>query len=83
MLHNFVNVFLWDKIKIGPFQAYDTIHRFEYLQKQNNNIINRISKVEDLLSGGVVDIMGGETLNNKKTTTKQGRQYNEEFLMIF
>lgn len=65
-------------------QAYDTIHRFENLHKQNNNIINRISKVEDLLSGGVAEIMGGETLNNKRVAAKQGsndafRLSDEEF----
>ena len=53
-------------------QAYDTVHRFESLHKQNNKIINRISKVEDLLSGGGAEIMGGATLNNKRATTKNG-----------
>ena len=32
------------------FQAYETIHRFENLQKQNNTIIHRISHVEDMLA---------------------------------
>ena len=32
------------------FQAYETIHRFENLQRQNNTIIHRISRVEDMLA---------------------------------
>ena len=44
-------------------QAYDTIHRFENLQRQNNSIIHRLSRVEERLAGTQ---HAGDLLNNRR-----------------
>ena len=48
---------------IANVQAYDTIHRFENLQRQNNSIIHRLSRVEERLAGTQ---HAGDLLNNRR-----------------
>ena len=48
---------------IANVQAYDTIHRFENLQRQNNSIIHWLSRVEERLAGSQP---AGDLLNNRR-----------------
>ena len=58
-------------------KAYDSIHRFENLQKQNNTIIHRMSRVEEMLTlNTTAHVQSGsqEILNNRRTVPKAGNR---------
>ena len=53
------------------FQAYETIHRFENLQRQNNLIIHRLTTVEDMMVANHNLLGSSEILNNGRPAHKQ------------
>ena len=59
-------------LELDYFQAYESIHRFENLQRQNNLIIHRISTLEDMMVANHNLMASTEILNNGRTVYSSG-----------